>query len=216
MFVYNPPQHPWLDILWRDDDLLVLNKPAGLLSVPGKAPEHKDSLILRVQRALPSARVVHRLDMATSGIIVMALHKEAQGKLGQQFERRQITKHYRARVFGQLTTDAGDVQLPLRCDWPNRPKQMVCFEQGKSALTRYQVIARDQDSTDVQLFPVTGRSHQLRVHMQQLGHPILGDRLYGSSESTAAAKRLLLHAEFIAFRHPMTEQALEFYSPVPF
>lgn len=216
MFVYNPPLDPWLTMLWRDDDFIVLNKPAGLLSVPGKAPEHKDSLILRVQRALPSARVVHRLDMATSGIIVMALHKEAQGKLGQQFERRQVTKHYRARVFGQMETDAGEVALPLRCDWPNRPKQMVCTEQGKSALTRFQVVSRNANTTDVQLFPVTGRSHQLRVHMQQLGHPILGDRLYGTADSIAAAPRLLLHAEFIAFRHPLTGAELEFYSSPPF
>lgn len=216
MFQYHPPTTPWLTVLWRDDDYVILHKPAGLLTVPGKAPEHKDSLEKRVQCVLPTARIVHRLDMATSGIVVMALNKEAQGKLGQQFERRHVEKQYKARVWGVLADTQGVVDLPLRCDWPNRPKQMVCYEHGKAAQTRYQRLDVTAGYSDVALYPITGRSHQLRVHMLSLGHPILGDRLYGTQESTGAATRLLLHAEWIAFTHPRTQQRIEIHCPAPF
>lgn len=209
-FVYRPPQRPWLQILYRDDDVLVLNKPSGLLTVPGKAAHHKDSLERRVKTALPGARIVHRLDMATSGLILMALHKGAQGALGQQFEKRLVKKRYRARVHGQLPANKGVVELPLRCDWPNRPRQMVDHAHGKSALTHYEVIATSAEYSDVHLFPVTGRSHQLRVHMWQSGCPILGDRLYGTVASTQAAPRLLLHAEMLSFAHPVSGAPMHF------
>src|SRR5690554_5283034 len=183
MFQYQPPQTSWLSVLYQDNDILVLNKQAGLLTVPGKAPEHYDSVIWRVQRALPTARIVHRLDMATSGLLLMALHKPAQGHLGKQFEQRLVDKRYEAVVYGHLANDRGEINLPLRCDWPNRPKQMVDHETGKAAQTFYQVLERGSTWSRVALTPITGRSHQLRVHMLALGHPIQGDRLYGQPKA---------------------------------
>lgn len=205
-FIYQPPKSPMLDILYRDEDMVVLNKPSGLLSVPGRLPEHKDCLQFRAQRVLPTATIVHRLDMATSGIIVMALNKIAHVALSQQFEHRLTTKTYYARVYGHIIEDEGEVNLPLICDWPNRPKQKVDEENGKKALTRYQVVERStQDGekvTLVKLMPVTGRTHQLRVHMLALGHPILGDRLYAHPQALALSERLQLHAQHLALIHP--------------
>lgn len=212
---YRPPQSPYLDILYQDEALLVLNKPSGLLSVPGKALEHQDSLQLRVQRVFPTARTVHRLDMATSGLLVMALTLDAQRELNWQFERRQTQKHYIARLEGRLLTQAGTVDLPLICDWPNRPKQMVCFSRGKPAQTLFENIGYEENATRVRLTPVTGRSHQLRVHMQWLGHPICGDKFYGSAPDEKT-ERLQLHAAMLGLRHPQTGQWLEFRSPAPF
>ncbi len=212
---YRPPQSPYLDILYQDEALLVLNKPSGLLSVPGKALEHQDSLQLRVQRVFPTARTVHRLDMATSGLLVMALTLDAQRELNWQFERRQTQKHYIARLEGRLLTQAGAVDLPLICDWPNRPKQMVCFSRGKPAQTLFENIGYEENATRVRLTPVTGRSHQLRVHMQWLGHPICGDKFYGSAPDEKT-ERLQLHAAMLGLRHPQTGQWLEFRSPAPF
>ena len=213
---YRPPLWPYLEILYQDNDLLVLNKPSGLLTVPGKAPEHQDCLERRVQRVFPTARIVHRLDMATSGLVVMALHLDSQRSLNRQFELRQTAKHYIARLEGRVAAGRGSVELPLICDWPNRPKQMVCFSRGKKALTHFEVLSQDHSCSRVRLTPVTGRSHQLRVHMQWLGHPILGDKFYASSLGVAAADRLQLHAEFLALRHPTTLQWLEFCAPSPF
>lgn len=213
---YHPPLEPYLRIIYQDDALLLLDKPSGLLTVPGRLPEHQDSLELRVRRVFPTARIVHRLDMATSGIVLMALTHEAQKHLNLQFEKRQTEKHYIARVEGSVGAHCGRVELPMRCDWPNRPKQMVCFEHGKHALTAFEVIAREADATRVRLKPITGRSHQLRVHMQWLGHPILGDKFYASSTGFAAASRLQLHAAWLKFRHPVNQQWLEFQSKCPF
>lgn len=212
---YRPPQSPYLDILYQDEALLVLNKPSGLLSVPGKALEHQDSLQLRVQRVFPTARTVHRLDMATSGLLVMALTLDAQRELNWQFERRQTQKHYIARLEGRLQTQAGAIDLPLICDWPNRPKQMVCFSRGKPAQTLFENIGYEENATRVRLTPVTGRSHQLRVHMQWLGHPICGDKFYGSAPDEKT-ERLQLHAAMLGLRHPQTGHWLEFRSPAPF
>lgn len=212
---YRPPQSPYLDILYQDEALLILNKPSGLLSVPGKALEHQDSLQLRVQRVFPTARTVHRLDMATSGLLVMALTLDAQRELNWQFERRQTQKHYIARLEGRLQTQAGAIDLPLICDWPNRPKQMVCFSRGKPAQTLFENIGYEENATRVRLTPVTGRSHQLRVHMQWLGHPICGDKFYGSAPDEKT-ERLQLHAAMLGLRHPQTGQWLEFRSPAPF
>lgn len=213
---YQPPTSPWIDVLYRDDHILVMNKPSGLLTVPGKNPEHKDSLILRINRTFPTATVVHRLDMATSGIILFALNKAAHKAIGQQFEKRLTKKCYLARVYGAPDSDSGSVDLPLICDWPNRPKQKVDFDTGKSALTHWQVIQRHGEHCLMKLTPVTGRSHQLRVHMQSLGHPILGDRLYANPEALAMAGRLQLHATVLQVRHPVSNDWLTFKSLPPF
>jgi len=213
---YSPPTEPYLDILFRDEHLIVLNKPSGLLSVPGKALEHKDCLQNRVQTVFPAATVVHRLDMATSGIMVMALHKDAHRKISKLFELRQTSKRYLARVFGKIDITEGTVDLPLICDWPNRPKQMVDHERGKKAFTKYKVLQSDDSESLVELTPITGRSHQLRVHMLSLGHPILGDRLYAHPQALAAANRLQLHAQQLAFNHPITLEPIVFQCDTPF
>jgi tRNA pseudouridine32 synthase/23S rRNA pseudouridine746 synthase len=215
-FVYNPPMSPFLTLLYRDDDIIVAEKPSGLLSVPGKALEHKDALITRINLVYPTATVVHRLDMATSGIMVLALNKPSHRAISKQFELRQTKKRYFARVYGHIAHDSGEVNLPLICDWPNRPKQMVDHDNGKPSLTRFQVVTRDDNTTLVALYPVTGRSHQLRVHMLSLGHPILGDRLYAHENALKQASRLQLHAETLQFAHPTSGDILTFSSPVPF
>lgn len=215
-FVYQPPVSPYLDIVYQDNDLVVVNKPSGLLTVPGRLIEHQDCLQNRVQRVLPTATIVHRLDMATSGILLMALNKAAHVNISRQFEKRLTTKRYLARVFGNISVHEGAIEQPLICDWPNRPKQKIDHENGKKALTHYQVLSSTNESSLVQLTPVTGRSHQLRVHMLYLGHPILGDRLYAHEQALAGQKRLLLHAEMLSVTHPVTDEQLEFVSPCPF
>ncbi|CNF20891.1 TPA: bifunctional tRNA pseudouridine(32) synthase/23S rRNA pseudouridine(746) synthase RluA [Yersinia enterocolitica] len=200
---YNPPRDPWLQILYQDEHIMVINKASGLLSVPGRAPENKDSVMTRIQADFPSAESVHRLDMATSGVIVVALTKAAERELKRQFREREPKKSYVARVWGHLAQDEGLIDLPLICDWPNRPKQKVCYETGKSSQTQYQVLSRDADgSTRVKLSPITGRSHQLRVHMLAIGHPILGDGFYAHPEAKAMASRLQLHAQELCITHP--------------
>jgi len=219
-FVYQPPMHPYLEILFRDKDFIVINKPSGLLTVPGRLPEHQDCLQNRVQRVLPTATIVHRLDMATSGLLIMALNKPAHVKISRQFETRKISKTYIARVYGNVDLEEGEVDLPLICDWPNRPKQMVDHERGKKSLTKYKVISRQlQDRhpySIVELTPVTGRSHQLRVHMLALGHPILGDRLYAHKEALNLANRLQLHASDLTLHHPTNNELLSFTAPCSF
>lgn len=213
---YAPPMEPYLTILYQDDDILVLDKPSGLLSVPGKHPEHKDSLVLRVNRVFPTATVVHRLDMATSGIMLFALNKAAHKHIGQQFEKRQTQKRYFAKVYGRPEQSTGSITLPLICDWPNRPKQKVDMENGKQALTHWEIAEIRDDHTLVSLKPVTGRSHQLRVHMVSLGHPILGDRLYAHEAALGMATRLQLHATELQITHPTLEQSIRFKCPHPF
>lgn len=216
MLYYAPPTSPYLDILYQDNALVVFNKPSGLLTVPGKAAEHKDSLEYRARLVWPSIRVVHRLDMATSGIVVMALTADAQRSLNRQFQLRQTEKHYIARVSGRVLADYGTVDLPLICDWPNRPKQHVCYMYGKPSLTHYQVLNRSENESRLKLMPVTGRSHQLRVHLQWLGHPILGDKFYADSKTISAATRLQLHAEQLRFLHPQHCTVSCFIAPCPF
>ncbi len=207
-----------IPILYQDESLLIVDKPSGLLTVPGRGPEKQDCLINRLLKPFPNARIVHRLDQATSGIVIIALSHPAQKGMGQLFEKRKIEKSYQAVVHGILTLDQSEVNLPLICDWPNRPRQIVDHENGKQALTRYEVLERDQTNnrTRVLLKPVTGRSHQLRVHMQALGHSILGDGLYATGEALAASPRLLLHASTIDFKHPVTGETLSIQSPTPF
>lgn len=213
---YAPPMSPYLDILHIDEHFIVLNKPSGLLSVPGKAPEHKDCLQRRVQTVYPSATVVHRLDMATSGIMLMALHMDCHRKLSRLFETRQTSKRYLARISGRLDQQQGSVDLPLICDWPNRPKQMVDHHRGKPAITHFRVIEQDDNETFIELVPITGRSHQLRVHMLSLAHPIMGDRLYAHPEALASAPRLQLHAQQLSFQHPITDTPFTISCPAPF
>lgn len=213
---YNPPQDP-LHILYQDEHIMVVNKPSGLLSVPGRAPENKDSLMTRIQADHPAAESVHRLDMATSGVIAVALTKAAERELKRQFREREPKKHYVARVWGHPENAQGVVDLPLICDWPNRPKQKVCYETGKAAQTEYEVLEYADDNTArVLLRPITGRSHQLRVHMMALGHPILGDKFYATPEAFARAPRLLLHAEQLTITHPAYGTPMTFRAPADF
>jgi tRNA pseudouridine32 synthase/23S rRNA pseudouridine746 synthase len=211
---YNPPLNPYLEIVFQDDDIVIFNKPSGLLSVPGK--EHADCLQARAQTVFPTATIVHRLDMATSGLMVMALNKPAHRHISKQFELRETAKVYQAIVFNILKQDSGVINLPLICDWPNRPKQIVDHERGKKALTHWRVLERNANTTRVELKPVTGRSHQLRVHMLSIQHPIIGDTLYAHNQALDMADRLNLHAMFLSLRHPVTEQTLYFESKVPF
>ena len=214
---YNPPREPWLHILYQDAHIMVVNKPSGLLSVPGRLEEHKDSVMTRIQRDFPQAESVHRLDMATSGVIAVALTKAAERELKRQFREREPSKRYVARVWGHPAAEKGVVDLPLICDWPNRPKQKVCFETGKAAQTEYEVLAwLDDNSARVALKPITGRSHQLRVHMLALGHPILGDGFYAHPEAKARAPRLLLHAESLTITHPAFGNSMTFRQPADF
>ena len=207
---YNPPLDPYLTILYQDDDLLIVNKPSELLTVPGKDPKHADCLIARVNRVFPTAKIVHRLDMATSGVLCLAMNKASHRHLSMQFQARQTAKRYIARVYGKINNTTGSVDLPLICDWPNRPKQMVDHENGKPSLTHFNVLEYEEFATRVELTPITGRSHQLRVHMLSLGYPILGDRLYAHPDALAAAPRLQLHAQMLQLAHPVTEQSMTF------
>jgi tRNA pseudouridine32 synthase/23S rRNA pseudouridine746 synthase len=204
------------EVVYKDEQIIVFNKPSGLLTVPGKAPEHKDSLQSRVQRVWPTATIVHRLDMATSGLLIMALDKASHRHISKQFELRQVSKTYYARVLGTPQHHSGTIELPLICDWPNRPKQMVDHENGKKACTHWELISSNTDSSLIKLNPITGRSHQLRVHMLAIGHEILGDRLYASEKGKALSPRLCLHAFNISFAHPLSEEALHFEIPYTF
>ena len=214
---YNPPTDPWLVILYQDEHIMVINKPSGLLSVPGRLEEHKDSVMKRIQRDFPQAESVHRLDMATSGVIAVALTKAAERELKRQFREREPQKQYLARVWGHPAQEEGLVDLPLICDWPNRPKQKVCYETGKPAQTLYEVLEYGADNTArLLLKPITGRSHQLRVHMQALGHSILGDKFYATPEALAQADRLLLHAWTLTITHPAYGNSMTFRAPPDF
>ena len=204
--------------LYRDAHILVVNKPPFLLSVPGRAPENRDCVTARLKRRDPELRLVHRLDLDTSGVMVFALSRAAQSGLSRAFQQRRVAKAYQAVVQGLLRGEEGEIALPLCPDWPNRPLQKVCFETGKPALTRWRVLARDaaRERTRLRLMPVTGRSHQLRIHCREIGHPILGCDLYAPPEVLGRSDRLLLHAETLAFNHPITGLWSEFHSPVPF
>ena len=205
---YAPPDTP-LDILHDDAHLLVVNKPAGLLSVPGKGAALADCLLTRLQRAFPDTLLVHRLDRDTSGVMIFALTPHAQRHLGLQFEKRQARKTYLARLQGQLAPKIGTVDLPLIVDWENRPRQMVDPVNGRAALTDWRVLRHEGETTRVRLFPKTGRSHQLRVHMLSLGHPILGDPLYATG-AARAYPRMMLHSEELRIKHPEGGASMKF------
>lgn len=215
MIVYNPPPATGSPVIFADQRLLIADKPSGLLSVPGRGPDRADCLVARVQQDYPDALAVHRLDMSTSGLLVLARGAEMHRHFSKLFRERQVDKTYIAVVAGLIAEDAGEIDLPLIVDWPNRPRQIVDHTIGKPSLTRYKVLARDPlaGTTRVELEPVTGRSHQLRVHLASLGHGILGDELYGDE---SRAPRLLLHATLLAFADPESGERLEFRSPPPF
>ena len=232
------------ELIYCDDALLVVNKPAGLLAVPGRGVEKQDCLSARIQQELPDALVVHRLDMATSGLMVFARGAEMQRRLSQRFREREVAKRYMAVVTGKVEPENisgtpsltlpqwvrgrlphlpfedswercyGEVNLPIAADWPNRPRQKIDVEKGKHSLTRYLLLAHDADAniSRVELEPVTGRTHQLRVHMAAIGHPILGDALYGDG----VAERLMLHARKLSFAHPLSGEPMTLTSEVPF
>ncbi len=214
---YTPPSEPFLDILFVDDHILVANKQSGLLSVPGKADHMQDCLETRVQCHYPTARPAHRLDMDTSGVLIFALSLDALRHLGRQFEKRETEKTYIAVIDGIPCKPSGMIDLPLICDWPNRPKQIIDHKIGKEAITHYEVLQHNNQRATVRLRPITGRSHQLRVHMQALGHPIIGDRFYCNvGHDLVANSRLLLHANMLSLRHPALNTKMTFEAPVPF
>lgn len=211
---YAPPSDP-LVILHEDAEVLVVDKPAGLLSVPGKGPLLQDCLISRLQVVFPDTLLVHRLDRDTSGVMIFALTRYAQRHLGLQFEKRYTRKTYVARILGVPEEKAGTIDLPLIVDWPNRPRQMVCLETGKSAQTDWKLLKDEGKTARVRLFPKTGRSHQLRVHMLSLGHPILGDPFYAEG-AARDYPRMMLHSEELRFKHPQGGTSVKIRSAAPF
>ncbi|MFZ5520487.1 MAG: RluA family pseudouridine synthase [Pseudomonadota bacterium] len=215
---YTPPPDEGPAVLAADDAFLAVDKPAGLLTVPGRGAHLQDCLLHRVQARYPLARLVHRLDQPTSGIVVFGLGPGAQRALAGAFERRQVDKRYVALVAGRLASAEGEIDLPLACDWPNRPRHVVDRLQGRPAQTRWRVLGFDErlQATRVELQPLTGRTHQLRVHLQALGHPILGDGLYAAPVAQAAAPRLMLHATRLVLPHPADGSACVLESPSPF
>jgi len=226
MLAYKPPSDVGLDIVYQDESLLIVNKPAGLLSVPGRGTDKADSLISRMLVARPDAQVVHRLDMSTSGLMLLARGAEMQRRLSAMFRERRVAKRYVAMVAGGKVAAAGEVDLPIGRDWPNRPRQKVDVAEGKPSLTRYRLLGLENprnnphfihrseiEASRVELEPVTGRTHQLRVHMSAIGHPILGDLLYGNE---SGAERLMLHASRLDFVHPVSGESLSVVCEAPF
>lgn len=213
-FVYQPTEvQP--QVIHADHEVLVVSKPSGLLSVPGRGEDRADCLIARLRGPFPTVLLVHRLDLDTSGVMVFGLTPHAQRHLSKQFEERKTKKVYVARLWGRLAEKTGRVDLPLIVDWPNRPRQKVDHTEGRPAQTDWRVVKASDTETRVRLMPLTGRSHQLRVHMAALGHPILGDPLYAQG-AAADFPRLMLHAESLRFRHPETGVMLGFSAKVPF
>lgn len=204
-----------IEIVYSDEELVIVNKPSGLLSVPGRGPEKADCLISRLQTSFPTIRIVHRLDCATSGLMVLALDADSHRELSRQFHDREVNKRYEALVYGYMENKSGEVNQPLMTDWPNRPRQMIS-QEGKAAQTYFQCISRSEHESRVVLTPITGRSHQLRVHMLYTGHPILGDNLYAHQNALQARDRLCLHATELSVKHPMSKDLLEFRNDAPF
>lgn len=205
-----------ITILYQDSDLLLVRKPDLLLSIPGRHPLNKDCLITRLQQNYPAASIVHRLDLDTSGIMVIPLNKPTHAHISRQFQQREVHKSYHAIVYGIVGPDSGEVNLPIASDWERRPRQVICHQRGKPALTHFEVLERKKDRTRLLLKPVTGRSHQLRIHMRELGHPILGCDMYAHETALEMASRLMLHATRLEFTHPTTGQWLRGDCPPDF
>lgn len=212
-FDYQPPDVP-LSVLYQDDQVIVVDKPAGLLSVPGKLEGRRDCLESRLRAAFWDTLLVHRLDCDTSGVMIFARTKVAQGFLGQEFEQRRTKKSYLALVNGVVAGEHGRIDLPIGSDWEHRPRQKVDYMNGRSAITDWEVVGRSSSGTRVRLYPQTGRSHQLRVHMLAFGHPILGDQIY--SDDAARFPRLMLHAEELGLHHPATKDWVAYRAVCPF
>lgn len=214
--IYNPPLEPYVSVVYRDDDILVLNKPSGLLSVPGHDPRLSDSLATRVRMEFPNAQMLNRLDKDTSGLVLISLNKKSHAAIAVQFENRTIKKLYTAVVWGRMPDSEGLIDLPLAIDPENKPRRRVDHDNGKSAQTQWHVVEfPSPDVTRVHLIPLTGRTHQLRVHMKSMGHPILGDSFYAGDDALAASPRLMLHSEKLGFYHPKGEDMI-FTVPCPF
>ncbi|MDZ7823413.1 MAG: RluA family pseudouridine synthase [Ahrensia sp.] len=213
VMVYAPPADP-IELIYRDESILIVDKPEGLLSVPAKFAAQNDCLASRLHIDFPTATIVHRLDMDTSGIMVVSLTDQAKRHLGRQFEQKRAQKTYVALVEGIVSGDEGEIDLPLTSDKDNLPKQMVCFETGRPSQTKWRVLERLNNMTRLELTPLTGRTHQLRVHLKVCGHPIVGDRFYGARD--AGEPRMMLHANWLKFRLPTTNQFVEFSCPCPF
>lgn len=215
-FVYDPPAEPFLSVVYHDDDILVLNKQSGLLTVAGKTEDLSDCLESRAQREFPGAKIVHRLDKDTSGVIILGRNAKAHAALGLQFEKRKTRKEYIARVWGQPSAKSGRIDKPIATDWLKRPKQCIDYENGRSAVTDWEILEVEPTATRMVLRPLTGRSHQLRVHMLDLGHVILGDNLYAHRPALEAAQTLQLHAHKLWLTHPTTGEACMFSAECPF
>lgn len=207
-----------VDILYQDDYFLIIHKPAFLLSVPGKHSVNKDSVITRLKPRFPGIEAVHRLDLDTSGIMVYPLQRFVLSEISKQFQNRRVNKAYEAIVWGIVEANQGFIELPIAVDWENRPKQQICYETGKPSKTEFVVLERqpEQNQTRLHLIPHTGRTHQLRIHNAEVGHPIIGCDMYAHEQALAASPRLLLHSKMIGFHHPKTGEYVEFYSPAPF
>lgn len=206
-----------IEILYQDEHLLLINKPTGLLSLSGKHPLNKDSVHYRLVQIFATATLVHRLDFGTSGIMLVALNKPINGLLTKQFQARTIEKTYTAILHGHLKDDTGVIDFPIAKDKPNFPLQKICYEEGKTATSRYQVIERlTNNCTKVEFTPISGRTHQLRIHSREIGHPILGCDLYATDEAFFMAERLMLHATKLTFEHPITHERVNEFCPCPF
>ena len=203
-------------VIYRDETIVVLDKPTGLLSVPGIGFEKRDCVAVRVASAVEGSRIVHRLDRDTSGVMIMANDKASHRELSRQFQDREVQKTYEAIVFGEVKDDIGTIDLPIRKDMENRPRQCVDHEQGKPSLTKWKVLEQEDDRTRLALYPKTGRSHQLRLHLREIGHPILGDDLYASEQLQQLAPRLLLHALELSFVHPANNEKMTITADCPF
>lgn len=213
-----PECYEEIEILYQDQYLLLINKPASLLTLSGKHPLNKDSVHFRLVKDFPTATMLHRLDFGTSGILIVALNKEINAHIGKQFQTRRVAKTYTAILYGHLAKDDDCIDLPIAKDKPNFPLQKICYHTGKKALTKYQVIERLQEplATKVLFTPISGRTHQLRIHSNAIGHPILGCDLYASDVAFFMAKRLMLHATSIEFDHPVSGERIKGVSPCPF
>ncbi len=213
---YNPPKEPFLDVVYENFAVIVVNKPSGILSVPGKEEHLFDSILTRVQKKYPLAAAAHRLDMSTSGLLVVPKTRAAASDLGKQFQGRTVKKCYYAWVAGKVEKTKGIIDLPIALDTSNKPLQKIDFQFGRRAVTEFECIFASEEKSFMRLHPVTGRSHQLRLHMKELGHPILGDKWYAPEEVRKMAPHLYLHAGELAFNDPDTQMPLSFKVCPPF
>jgi tRNA pseudouridine32 synthase/23S rRNA pseudouridine746 synthase len=215
---HTPPEYlpHEVPVLYHDDYFAVLDKPSGLLSVKGIGPKKLDCLAVRVASAIEGARIVHRLDMDTSGVIIMARDADTHRELSRQFQDREVEKIYLAEVGGLLVEENGVIDIPIRKDMEHPPKQCVDFERGKSSQTHWTVLQRNENSTSLEVRPITGRSHQLRIHLREIGHPILGDDLYAPPKLVSMAPRLMLHAHALTITHPANGERISFTASCPF